>query len=262
MFQNHLLQLLALVAMEPPVAVEANALRDEKVKVLRSIREIPEELSARVTARGQYSGYRAEPGVDPRSNTETFVAIQLFLDNWRWQGVPFYLRSGKMLGGKSSEIVIRFRRPPLQMFDLLSGSTELSTNHLRISIQPDEGIHLRFMTKVPDGGMMMRPAEMNFLFRETFFETPIPESYERLLLDALNGDASLFARNDEIVLAWGLVDAIRRGWHGDAAPALQMYEQGSWGPADADALIGRDGRWWVQDAELHRKEGNGHGGTL
>jgi glucose-6-phosphate 1-dehydrogenase len=249
MFQNHLLQLLALVAMEPPVAVEANALRDEKVKVLRSIREIPGELSVRTTVRGQYAGYRSEPGVAPDSATETFFAIQLFLDNWRWQGVPFYLRSGKKLGAKRSEIVIRFRRPPHQMFDLLSGSTELSTNHLCISIQPDEGIHLRFMTKVPDGGMMMRPATMDFGFRDTFSGTPIPESYERLLLDAMHGDASLFARSDEIVLAWRLVDAIRRGWQGDAAPALQLYEPGSWGPADADRLLWKDGRWWNEDAE-------------
>ncbi len=259
MFQNHLLQLLSLVAMEPPVAIEANALRDEKVKVLRSIREIPEDLSVRYTVRGQYNGYRAEPGVDPHSHTETFAAIQIFLDNWRWQGVPFYLRSGKMLKEKSTEIVIRFRRPPHQMFDILSGSTELSTNHLSISIQPDEGIHLRFMTKVPDGGMTMVPAEMNFHFRETFQETPIPESYERLLLDAMNGDASLFARNDEIALAWKLIDALRRGWEGEAAPELQMYEQGSWGPPDADRLLWRDGRWWVQDGALHKTEGHGGG---
>ena len=127
MFQNHLLQLLTLVAMEPPAAVDANALRDEKVKVLGSIREIPEELSARMTVRGQYDGYRKEHGVDPESSTETFAAIQLFLDNWRWHGVPFYLRSGKMLAEKSSEIVIAFRRPPMQMFDVFSGSTELIT---------------------------------------------------------------------------------------------------------------------------------------
>jgi glucose-6-phosphate 1-dehydrogenase len=259
MFQNHLLQLLAMVAMEPPVAVEADALRDEKVKVLRSIREIPEELSARYTVRGQYNGYRAEPGVDPHSNTETFAAVQLFLDNWRWQGVPFYLRSGKMLQAKSSEIVIRFRRPPLQMFDILSGSTELSTNHLSLSIQPDEGIHLRFMTKVPDGGMTMRPAELDFHFGESFQETPIPESYERLLLDALSGDASLFARNDEIGLAWEFIDAIRRGWGGENAPSLQLYEKGSWGPPDADRLLWRDGRWWVQEEALHRGKGNSSG---
>jgi glucose-6-phosphate 1-dehydrogenase len=262
MFQNHLLQLLALVAMEPPVAVEANALRDEKVKVLRSIRDIPEEWSARSTVRGQYRGYRAEPGVDPHSKTETFAAVQLFLDNWRWQGVPFYLRSGKMLKEKSSEIVVRFRRPPHQLFDVLSGSTELSTNHLSLSIQPDEGIHLRFMTKVPDGGMTMRPAELNFFFGETFQETPIPESYERLLLDALNGDASLFARKDEIGLAWKYIDAIRGGWSGEAAPALQLYEQGSWGPTDADRLLWKDGRWWVQEAVLHRAKVDSGGGNI
>ncbi len=259
MFQNHVLQLLALVAMEPPVAVDANALRDEKVKVLRSIREIPEELSSRFTVRGQYRGYRAEPGVNPHSETETFAAVQLLLDNWRWQGVPFYLRSGKLLKEKLSEIVIRFRRPPHQMFDVLSGATELSTNHLSITIQPDEGIHLRFMTKVPDGGMSMRPAELDFHFGETFGESPIPESYERLLLDALTGDASLFARKDEIGLAWKFIDGIRRGWIGDNAPALQPYEQGSWGPADADRLLWKDSRWWEQEDVLHSAKGDSGG---
>ena len=248
MFQNHLLQLLTLVAMEPPVAVDAGALRDEKVKVLRSIRDIPEEMSARYTVRGQYAGYRAEPGVAPSSCTETFAAVQLYLDNWRWQGVPFYLRSGKMLGEKLSEIVIRFRRPPHQMFDVLSGSTELSTNHLTIAIQPDEGIHLRFLTKVPDGGMAMRPADMDFHFRDAFQSIPIPESYERLILDALHGDPSLFARDDEIALAWRLVDSIRRGWEGEAAPLLSTYSPGSWGPMDSDRLLWKEGRWWMQDS--------------
>jgi glucose-6-phosphate 1-dehydrogenase len=248
MFQNHLLQLLSLVAMEPPAAIEANALRDEKVKVLRSIRDIPEELSARMTVRGQYQGYRDEPGVDPGSTTETFAALQLYLDNWRWDGVPFYLRAGKMLAEKSSEIVIAFRRPPLQMFDILSGSTELLTNHLSMAIQPNEGIRLRFMTKVPDGGMTMKAAEMDFDFREAFSGALMPDSYERLLLDALSGDASLFARSDEIVLAWKLIDQIRCGWLGDAAPPLQQYAPGSWGPGDADHLLGRDGRWWVHGA--------------
>jgi glucose-6-phosphate 1-dehydrogenase len=259
MFQNHLLQLLTLVAMEPPVSVDANSLRDEKAKVLKGIRDIPEELSARFTVRGQYNGYRAEPGVDPRSSTETFGAIQLYIDNWRWQGVPFYLRSGKMLKEKLSEIVIRFRRPPHQMFDVLSGSTELSTNHLSISIQPDEGIHLRFLAKVPDGGMTMRAAEMNFHFRDAFHEAPIPESYERLLLDVMSGDASLFAREDEITLAWQLVDSIRRGWEGESAPALQSYERASWGPADADRLLWKEGRWWMQDSALHRSGEDGVG---
>ena len=161
-----------------------------------------------------------------------------------------------MLKEKLTEIVIRFRRPPLQMFDVLSGVTELSTNHLSITIQPDEGIHLRFMTKVPDGGMMMRPAELDFHYSETFHETPIPESYERLLLDALNGDASLFARKDEIGLAWKFIDGIRRGWIGEAAPALQPYEQGSWGPPGADRLLWKDSRWWEQEDTLHRSEGD------
>jgi glucose-6-phosphate 1-dehydrogenase len=262
MFQNHLLQLLTLVAMEPPVSVEANALRDEKAKVLKGIREIPEELSARFTVRGQYEGYRAEPGVDPHSNTETFGALQLYIDNWRWQGVPFYLRSGKMLKQKLSEIVIRFRRPPHQMFDVLSGSTELSTNHLSISIQPDEGIHLRFLAKVPDGGMNMRAAEMNFHFGDAFHGTSVPESYERLLLDVMNGDASLFAREDEITLAWRLMDCIRKGWEGDSGPALQSYARGTWGPGDADRLLWKEGRWWMDDSTLHRAEQNGSGRSI
>jgi len=256
MLQNHLTQLLCLTVMEPPASLSPEHIRDEKVKVLRSIREIPEELSSRFTVRGQYHGYRAEPGVKPHSETETFAAVQLFLDNWRWQGVPFYLRSGKMLKEKLTEIIIRFRRPPLQMFDVLSGVTELSTNHLGITIQPDEGIHLRFMTKVPDGGMMLRPAELDFHYGETFRETPIPESYERLLLDALSGDASLFARKDEIGLAWKFIDGIRRGWIGETAPALQPYEQGSWGPPGADRLLWKDSRWWEQEDTPHRSEGD------
>jgi glucose-6-phosphate 1-dehydrogenase len=256
MFQNHLLQLLALVAMEPPAAIEAGGLRDEKVKVLRSVRTVTPEMSNRLTVRGQYDGYRAQPGVDPGSTTETFGAVQLFIDNWRWQGVPFYLRSGKMLIEKVSEIVVRFRRPPHQMFDILSGSTELSTNHLSICIQPDEGFHLQFMTKVPDGGMMMRPANMNFHYRDSFHEAPIPESYERLLLDALSGDPSLFTRNDEIELAWGLIDAIRSGWEGENAPPLEIYTPRSWGPPGADRLLWRDGRWWVQDCLDDRNDGS------
>ena len=246
MFQNHLMQLLTLVGMEPPAIVEANALRDEKVKVLRAIREIPEESVARFTVRGQYEGYKSEEGVDPASTTATFAGLQLFVDNWRWQGVPFYLRSGKMLKEKLSEIVIRFRRPPLQMFDVQSGGTELSTNHLSICIQPDEGFHLRFITKVPDGGMETHPADMNFQFRESFDTSSTPEAYERLLLDALNGDASLFARNDEIEFSWKIIDCIQAGWEGGCAPPLLTYPGGSWGPSASDEMLWRDGRWWAQ----------------
>jgi glucose-6-phosphate 1-dehydrogenase len=254
MFQNHLLQLLTLVAMEPPAVVEANSLRDEKVKVLRAIREMSPEKSSRFTVRGQYEGYRSEPGVDPASTTETYAATELFIDNWRWQGVPFYLRSGKMMSDKVSQIAIRFVRPPHQMLDVLAGVTQLSTNHLSICIQPDEGFHLSFMTKVPDGGMTMRPADMDFHFRDSFRDNPIPDSYERLLLDALNGDPSLFTRSDEIELAWKFVDSVRAGWEGEHAPPLEQYARGSWGPASAERLLWANGRWWRQDCIDRRQQ--------
>ena len=259
MFQNHLLQLLTLVAMEPPAVVEANSLRDEKVKVLRAIREIAPEKSSHFTVRGQYDGYQSEPGVDPKSTTETYAAIELFVDNWRWQGVPFYLRSGKMLSDKVSQIAIRFGRPPHQMFDVLAGATQLSTNHLSICIQPDEGFHLSFMAKVPDGGMTMRPADMDFHFRDSFRDQPIPDSYERLLLDALNGDPSLFTRSDEIEHAWKFIDSVHAGWRGEQAPPLEHYARGSWGPASADKLLWSNGRWWRQDCVGRIKREHGQG---
>ena len=252
MFQNHLLQLLTLVAMEPPVAFEANALRNEKVKVLSALREISPEHSADATVRAQYEGYTREEGVASNSQTETFVALRLFVDNWRWQGVPFYLRSGKMMKDKASEITVQFRRPPTQILDTQAGKTELFTNRLTICIQPDEGIHLRFIAKVPDRGMQTRPVEMAFDFQDSFGSKAMPEAYERLLLDALNGDASLFARSDEIELAWNLIDGIRAGWEGEQAPPLLTYEPQSDGPGAADDLLGRDGRWWINNSELQR----------
>ena len=252
MFQNHLLQLLTLVTMEPPSFVEAGSLRDEKVKVLRAIRQISPEKSSHLTVRGQYEGYLSEPGVAPKSSTETYAALELFVDNWRWQGVPFYLRSGKMLREKVSQIAIRFVRPPHQMFDVLSGATQLSTNHLSICIQPDEGFHLSFMTKVPDGGMTMKPADMEFHFRDSFRQPTLPDSYERLLLDAFNGDPSLFTRSDEIEFAWRFIDSVRAGWEGDHAPPLETYAKGSWGPASADKLMWANGRWWRHDCTDRR----------
>jgi glucose-6-phosphate 1-dehydrogenase len=251
MFQNHLLQLLTLVAMEPPAKVEANALRNEKVKVLEAIREIAPEYASRFTVRGQYEGYLSEEGVDPASNTETFAALQLYVDNWRWQGVPFYLRSGKFLKEKASEIIIQFRRPPTQIFDVQAGVTELFTNRLSICIQPDEGMHLRFIAKVPDQGMTTRPVDMDFHYRDSFTGQAIPEAYERLLLDALRGDASLFARSDEIELAWKLIDGIRGGWEGEGAPALEKYDPHTWGPTAAEGLLGHEGRWWVHECGMH-----------
>jgi glucose-6-phosphate 1-dehydrogenase len=245
MFQNHLLQLLTLVAMEPPAVYDADALRNEKVKVLRCLRDIPPEQSARETVRAQYAGYRNEMGVRPESTVETFAAIRVYVDNWRWEGVPFYLRSGKMLHDKSSEIIIQFRRPPTQILDVQAGKTELFTNRLSIRVQPDEGMCLRFVTKIPDQGLQTRPVDMDFDFSNSFGRHAIPEAYERLLLDAMQGDASLFARADEIELAWRFIDGIRTGWEGANAPALLEYPPGSWGPEASERLLWRDRRWWI-----------------
>jgi glucose-6-phosphate 1-dehydrogenase len=244
MFQNHLLQLLTIVAMESPIVYDADALRNEKANVLRALRQISPEHSARSTIRAQYAGYLKEPGVGPGSTTETYAALRLFIDNWRWQGVPFYLRTGKRMKQKTSEIIVQFRRPPMQILDVAAGRTELFTNRLTISIQPNEGIRLSILTKVPDRGMETRPVDMDFGMRESFGEHAIPEAYERLLLDALQGDASLFARSDEIELSWKITDSIRAGWESEYAAPVASYDQESWGPSEADMLLGRDGRWW------------------
>lgn len=251
MFQNHLLQLMTLVAMEPPTVYDAEALRNEKVKVLKSLREIPPEVSAKQTIRGQYAGYTAEPGVNPGSTIETFAAVRVFADNWRWQGVPFYLRSGKMLKEKSSEIIVQFRRPPTQVLDVQAGKTELFTNRLSICVQPDEGMHLRFITKVPDQGLQTRPVDMEFHFKDSFGQHSIPEAYERLLMDAMQGDAALFARSDEIETAWQFIDGIRAGWESEYAPPLLQYTPGSWGPNAAEHFLWREGRWWMHDCGPH-----------
>jgi len=245
MFQNHLLQLVTLVAMEPPALLEADSLRNEKVKVLNSLREIAPEHSAHHTVRAQYEGYHAEEGVAPGSTTETFAAVRLYIDNWRWQGVPFYLRSGKMMKENASEIIIQFRRPPTQLFDTQTGSTELYTNRLSICIQPDEGIHLRFITKQPDQGMKTHPVTMDFQSGEPHSGKSTPGAYERLLLDAMNGDASLFTRSDEIELAWKFIDGVRAAWESDYAPALQTYARHTWGPDASDEMLSRDGHWWI-----------------
>lgn len=165
--------------------------------------------------------------------------------------MPFYVRSGKMMKEKSSEITIQFRRPPTQILDIQAGRTELFTNRLSICIQPDEGIHLRFIAKVPDQGMQTMPVEMDFTYRDSFGEKTIPEAYERLLLDALNGDASLFARSDEIELAWNFIDGVRSGWESEYAPPLLSYKPHTWGPVAASDLLGRDGRWWIHDCKVH-----------
>jgi glucose-6-phosphate 1-dehydrogenase len=247
MFQNHLLQLLTLTAMEPPAIFEANALRGEKVKVLRAVR--PETRSVR----GQYRGYRDEPGVAPDSQTPTYAALELFVDNWRWRDVPFYLRSGKQMTAKTTEIAIQFKGVPHLMFPL-SPEEDITPNVLSLCLQPDEGIHLRFEAKEPGAGMRPRPVDMEFHYAEDFGAGALPEAYERLLLDAIQGDASLFARADEIEMAWGLTDPILAGWERPDASPLVFYEPGSWGPAEADDFLAQDGRAWNYGCGEHRDD--------
>ena len=244
MFQNHLLQLLTLTAMEPPAVFGADALRDEKVKVLRAVRPAVRSV------RAQYRGYRAEPGVAAGSPTPTYAALQVMVDNWRWRDVPFFLRSGKSLAAKMSEVAIQFKRVPHLMFPL-PAAVGMTPNVLALCLQPDEGIHLRFEAKEPGAGMRTRSVDMEFHYAEDFGAGTLPDAYERLLLDALQGDASLFARADEIELAWGLSDPILAGWERPDTPPLAVYEPGSWGPAEADALLAQDGRAWLLGCGEH-----------
>jgi glucose-6-phosphate 1-dehydrogenase len=251
MFQNHLLQLLTLTAMDPPHKYEADALRNKKVEVLSALRPIAEKEVSEYTVRAQYEGYLHEPDVEQFSLTPTYAALKLFIDNWRWQGVPFYLRSGKHLAAKTSEITIFFRQPPQQLFHTNSNHAELHSNRLSICVQPDEGFHLLFATKIPDQGMQVQPVDMDFHYHESFGEGAIPEAYERLLLDALMGDASLFARSDEIELAWKLIDSIHAGWASKFAPPMATYKPGSWGPKVAEVLLSRNDHKWVHGCGGH-----------
>ncbi|MGH2407294.1 MAG: glucose-6-phosphate dehydrogenase [Candidatus Limnocylindrales bacterium] len=252
--QNHMLQLLSLVCMEPPIAFEANALRDEKLRVLRAIE--PTWTAARVKAeivRGQYTagwaegqrvpGYREEPEVAPDSERETFVALRLEVQNWRWADVPFYLRTGKRLPKRATEIAVQFKRPPLMLFRGVTSEPE--PNLLVLRIQPDEGILLRFAAKVPELSYEVRNVNMDFTYG-TSFATEAPDAYETLILDALLGDPTLFTRSDEVEAAWQVVSPIERIWARSKGRALAVhpYEAGTWGPAAADALIERDGRRW------------------
>jgi glucose-6-phosphate 1-dehydrogenase len=239
MFQNHLLQLLSLIAMEPPASFNATALRNEKVKLLSSVRPIA--LSD--TVRGQYEGYRQTKGVAPDSQTPTYAALKLHIDNWRWHGVPFYLRSGKALATKTSQIRIRFQPPPHLLFNGLNNGS-FTPNTLSICIQPDEGIRLKFEAKIPDSPRETRSVNMVFQYSTDFGEYEIPEAYERLLLDALNGDASLFTRSDEIETLWRIVNPILEGWQTPQAPPVVTYPRGSWGPSEADELLARSGHVW------------------
>jgi glucose-6-phosphate 1-dehydrogenase len=249
MFQNHLLQLLSLTAMEPPALFEANALRDEKVKVLRAVR------AGELNVGAQYAGYRVEDGVAPDSQTATYAALQFFVDNWRWQGVPFYLRSGKHLKAKTTQIAIQFKDAPHLMFPQTPGR-EMAANVLDLCLQPDEGIHLRFEAKEPGLGMQARSVDMEFHYAEDFGATALPEAYERLLLDAMQGDAALFARADEIELAWCLIDPILARWGRANASPLAVYEPGTWGPQEADDLLAQDGRIWRHSCMHHQPKGS------
>jgi glucose-6-phosphate 1-dehydrogenase len=253
MFQNHLLQLVTLVAMEPPASFNAGHLRNEKVKVLSAIQPMTPREVADNTVRAQYRGYRDEKQVKPDSHTATYSALRLFINNWRWQGVPFYLRSGKKLAEKHSQIIIRFKEPPLAMFPMAPGQ-KMTPNMLVLYLQPDEGVHLRFEAKVPDKVNETRSVDMEFHYAETFGQTAIPEAYERLLLDALQGDASLFTRSDEVETAWSIIDPILQAWENDPALPLAVYKPGSWGPPEADALLTRDGRHWMHEEARHMLE--------
>ncbi len=242
MFQNHLLQLLMVIAMEAPAHYTADFIRDEKVKVLRAVKPLVGGDFAASTLRGQYEGYRQAEDVPPTSQTATFAALKLHVDNWRWQGVPFYLRSGKAMSCRTSQIVIQFRQPPIMMFD--SGPrTHQDANRLVVQIQPAEGIQLHFQTKVPDAGMRLRTTDLDFKFAREF-TGEMPDAYQRLLLDAMNGDASLFARSDEVEVAWSIIDPIRAAWNSPAAPPLEGYPRGEWGPAASDEWMRAQGREW------------------
>ncbi|MGH2498490.1 MAG: glucose-6-phosphate dehydrogenase [Candidatus Limnocylindria bacterium] len=249
--QNHLLQLLALVAMEPPVAFDANAVRDEKVKVLRAVRPMTGAEVAARTVRGQYGegyiegaavrGYREEEGVAPDSGTETYVALKCFVDNWRWEDTPFYLRTGKRLPKRATEIAIQFRIAPHMLFGR-EAAEGLDPNTLVLRLQPDEGISLKFGAKVPVQGIRIRSVNMDFVYGASFM-VEAPDAYETLIVDALRGDATLFTRQDEVERQWRLVDPIVEAWR-DGPVGLSAYAAGSWGPSEADRLMSHDGRRW------------------
>jgi glucose-6-phosphate 1-dehydrogenase len=248
MFQNHLLQLLCLTAMEAPPRFEADAIRDEKVKVLKAIRALKREEVFTDTVRGQYRKYRDEPGVPPESQTATFGVVKLHVDNWRWQGVPFLLRSGKAMSCRTTQIVVQFRQPPHMVFE--GGPREPSeANRLVIQVQPAEGVQLHFHTKVPDAGMKLRLTDLGFRFRDKF-TGGIPEAYQRLLLDIMHGDASLFARADEVEVAWSIIDPLQQAWENPGWPPLELYEAGCWGPPSSEGWMCRQNRQWFDQCPV------------
>lgn len=252
--QNHVLQVLSLFLMEPPTSFHPEAIRDEKVKLLRAVRswDTPEQIRANAV-RGQFTrggtreelmpGYREEPGVDPLSNTETFVALRMVIDNWRWAGVPVYIRTGKRLPRRITEVAMHFLRPPqLPLFPTNESSRE--PDSLIIQVQPEEGMSLRFGAKVPGLAFDIRKASMDFSYGAGF-DQHYPEAYERVILDALRGDPTLFIRADEVSRSWRIVDPILKHWAADPEP-IPLYQAGTWGPREAQDLLARDGREWRQ----------------
>jgi glucose-6-phosphate 1-dehydrogenase len=249
--QNHLLQLLCLTAMEPPTDLSADSVRDEKVKVLRSLHPLVGPNVVQNVVRAQYgagaidgkrvAAYRDEQNIPPESFTETYVALRLQIDNWRWAGVPFFMRVGKRLPKRGTEIAVHFKNVPPVLFN--KGTDHLDENVLVIRIQPDEGIAMRMCAKLPGTSLRIEPVKMDFHYG-TSFGKAAPEAYERLLLDAMSGDATLFARRDEVEEAWKFVDAIHAAWDKEKGDTLRMYSSGSWGPGEADDLIERDGFSW------------------
>lgn len=255
MVQNHLLQILCMVAMESPASFKSEEIRNRKVDVLRAVRRIKPEEVSRYAVRGQYSegwlqgkkvpGYREEEGVNPKSNTETFVAVKFFLDNWRWQGVPFYLRTGKRMQEKHSSITIQFKPVPHSTFS--DGQVDnLMPNKLTINIQPQMDIRLRFMTKRPGLTMALNPSEM--IFDYDTCSTQSPEAYETLLLDAMNGDATLFMRSDQVEEAWDVITPIQEAWENRSTLDFPNYASGTWGPENAEALVAQNGHVWAVNA--------------
>ncbi len=264
MVPNHLLQLVTLTAMEPPISFGADAVRDEQAKTLHAIQCPSPDEAAKRSVRGQYGpgeidgkkvpGYREEPNVAPDSTVETFVALKLLIDNWRWADVPFYLRTGKHLAARDTEITIQFKRPPFVLFRN-TAVEELTRNRLVLHIQPDEGISLRFGAKVPGSIMNIGAVDMDFDYEDYFGDTP-STGYERLLHDCMVGDATLFQRADQVEAGWAVVDPIQKAWTETTATKFPNYTAGSWGPDEADQLLRQDGREWEKTSDV-RSQGRG-----
>ncbi len=242
MIQNHLLQVMATIAMEPSAVFESDAVRDERAKLLRSIRIMKPEDVPRYSVAGQYKGFREEEGVNPQAQTDTYAAATFYVDNWRWAGVPFFIRSGKKLPKRVTDIAIQFKAAPLALFGEGSGEPNTRPNLLILRIQPEEGISLRFLSKEPGEGMRLRPVSMDFNYGTSFGERS-PSAYETLLMDAMQGDATLYTRQDMVEASWKVIQPILEDW-GNRKFTFPNYEPGSWGPAEADAMLGRLGLKW------------------